>query len=328
MPEMDGYETMRRIRQDAAVPAAADHRADGEGDEGRSREMSGSRARRTTSRSPSTPISCCRCCGCGCIAEDRARHDGADKANILLVDDQPARLLSYEAILAGLGQNLVRGALGPRSAAAAHGRRFRRHPARRQHAGHGRLRDRRADPPASALRENADHLRDRGARHRSRPAERLRARRGRLRLRAGRAGDPARQGASAGRALSPAARARSALNAAANAALAGQQHLAGREDARARERSTARSRRRTPSWRRPIAPCRRRSPSASGPRKPCKRPTSARTNSSRCCRTSCAIRSRRFAAACELMQRKAARWTRSWCGHAMCSGAKPSICRA
>ena len=31
-----------------------------------------------------------------------------DNANILLVDDQPARLLSYEAILAGLGQNLVR----------------------------------------------------------------------------------------------------------------------------------------------------------------------------------------------------------------------------
>jgi signal transduction histidine kinase len=30
-----------------------------------------------------------------------------DKVNILLVDDQPARLLSYEAILADLGQNLV-----------------------------------------------------------------------------------------------------------------------------------------------------------------------------------------------------------------------------
>jgi signal transduction histidine kinase len=30
-----------------------------------------------------------------------------DKVNILLVDDQPARLLSYESILCGLGQNLV-----------------------------------------------------------------------------------------------------------------------------------------------------------------------------------------------------------------------------
>src|SRR5688572_21094132 len=32
----------------------------------------------------------------------------SDKVNILLVDDQPARLLSYELILADLGQNLVR----------------------------------------------------------------------------------------------------------------------------------------------------------------------------------------------------------------------------
>src|SRR5512134_1287449 len=30
-----------------------------------------------------------------------------DKANILLVDDQPAKLLSYEAMLGGLGENLV-----------------------------------------------------------------------------------------------------------------------------------------------------------------------------------------------------------------------------
>ena len=33
---------------------------------------------------------------------------GAERVNILLVDDQPARLLSYETILEGLGQNLVR----------------------------------------------------------------------------------------------------------------------------------------------------------------------------------------------------------------------------
>jgi signal transduction histidine kinase len=33
---------------------------------------------------------------------------GAERVNILLVDDQPARLLSYETILSGLGQNLVR----------------------------------------------------------------------------------------------------------------------------------------------------------------------------------------------------------------------------
>src|SRR5579872_2207772 len=34
-------------------------------------------------------------------------YNGSDKVNILLVDDQPARLLSYESILQDLGQNLV-----------------------------------------------------------------------------------------------------------------------------------------------------------------------------------------------------------------------------
>ncbi|MGH8185291.1 MAG: response regulator [Steroidobacteraceae bacterium] len=37
----------------------------------------------------------------------RVHPTGADKVNILLVDDQPARLLSYETILNELGQNLV-----------------------------------------------------------------------------------------------------------------------------------------------------------------------------------------------------------------------------
>src|SRR2546427_7233832 len=33
-----------------------------------------------------------------------------DKVNILLVDDQPAKLLSYEVILRGLGENLIKAA--------------------------------------------------------------------------------------------------------------------------------------------------------------------------------------------------------------------------
>jgi signal transduction histidine kinase len=37
---------------------------------------------------------------------------GADKANILLVDDTPARLLTYEAILGSLGHNLIRAQSG------------------------------------------------------------------------------------------------------------------------------------------------------------------------------------------------------------------------
>jgi CheY-like chemotaxis protein len=35
-----------------------------------------------------------------------------DQLNILLVDDQPAKLLSYEAILHGLGENLVKATSG------------------------------------------------------------------------------------------------------------------------------------------------------------------------------------------------------------------------
>src|ERR1700753_1125424 len=36
----------------------------------------------------------------------------SEKVNVLLVDDQPARLLTYETILSELGQNLVRAGSG------------------------------------------------------------------------------------------------------------------------------------------------------------------------------------------------------------------------
>ena len=42
-----------------------------------------------------------------------------DKVNILLVDDQPAKLLSYEVILGELGENLIKANSGPRGARAA-----------------------------------------------------------------------------------------------------------------------------------------------------------------------------------------------------------------
>src|ERR1051326_1328169 len=35
-----------------------------------------------------------------------------EKVNILMVDDQPAKLLSYDAILAELGENLIKAASG------------------------------------------------------------------------------------------------------------------------------------------------------------------------------------------------------------------------
>ena len=43
MPQMDGYQTIGVIRAESVVRPAADHRADGEGDEGRPREMPGGR---------------------------------------------------------------------------------------------------------------------------------------------------------------------------------------------------------------------------------------------------------------------------------------------
>jgi len=39
--------------------------------------------------------------------------DSDDKVNILLVDDQPAKLLSYETILAGLGERLIKVSVRP-----------------------------------------------------------------------------------------------------------------------------------------------------------------------------------------------------------------------
>ena len=45
-------------------------------------------------------------------AMNEQERDESEKVSILLVDDQPARLMSYEVILGALGQNLVRAASG------------------------------------------------------------------------------------------------------------------------------------------------------------------------------------------------------------------------
>src|SRR6478736_8584902 len=38
--------------------------------------------------------------------------NASDKVNILLVDDQPGKLLTYEAMLADLGENLIKASSG------------------------------------------------------------------------------------------------------------------------------------------------------------------------------------------------------------------------
>ena len=55
MPELDGYEAIARSAKMPEFADAADHRADGEGDEGRPEQLASRPARPTTSRSRSTP---------------------------------------------------------------------------------------------------------------------------------------------------------------------------------------------------------------------------------------------------------------------------------
>src|SRR3982074_2856849 len=50
----------------------------------------------------------CRPCGCGCTAEAGEVMNAQERVNILLVDDQQAKLLSHEATLAGIGENLLK----------------------------------------------------------------------------------------------------------------------------------------------------------------------------------------------------------------------------
>ncbi len=127
---------------------------------------------------------------------------GDDKVNILLVDDQPAKLLSYEVILRDIDENLIKASSGPRGAGAAAQDRNRGGADGRLHARARRLRARRDDPRPSALPQDRDHLHLRHSPDRSGPPARLRDGRGRLRSGAGRPGGAARQGEDFRRALS------------------------------------------------------------------------------------------------------------------------------
>ena len=106
MPQMDGYQTIGVIRENPAFAASSDHRVDGQGHEGRPREMPrGRRVRLPRQTRQHRSIAACN----PHVAAPLSWMPDMDheKVNILLVDDQPAKLLAYEVILKDLGENLV-----------------------------------------------------------------------------------------------------------------------------------------------------------------------------------------------------------------------------
>src|SRR3979490_2818314 len=79
-----------------------------------------------------------------------------DRVNVLLVDDQPAKLLAFEVILQGLGENLIK-------ASSA-----------REALDHLLRTDVAVDTGASALSKNRDYLHFRDPSDRCRPLARIR----------------------------------------------------------------------------------------------------------------------------------------------------------
>ena len=109
MPEMDGYQTMQKIREKPVFRRLADRGAHSEGDEGRPREMlRGWRVRLPGKACEHRTVAV----GAPHVAAsiggpDMTSTTRIDRVNILLVDDQPAKLLSYVTILSSLGETLI-----------------------------------------------------------------------------------------------------------------------------------------------------------------------------------------------------------------------------
>src|SRR5690606_33037083 len=96
----------RRNPEKSEASSFADHSVDRQGNEGRSREVSRSRClglSRQAGRYRTASLD---------VAQLAAPMSGdtamaVDKVNILLVDDQPAKLLSHQAVLQDLNENLL-----------------------------------------------------------------------------------------------------------------------------------------------------------------------------------------------------------------------------
>ena len=174
MPRDGRLSDHRRDPQEPDVCAACPIIAlDRQGHEGRPREMPGGGRVGLSGKTRQYRAVAARASACGCTVErPEQMHGRNEKVNILLVDDQPAKLLAYEVILKELGENLIKAASGARSARVSAQERGRRHPGRRLHAGTRRLRAGSDDPRASALPEDRDdlHFRHPGQRRRPRCA--------------------------------------------------------------------------------------------------------------------------------------------------------------
>src|SRR5690606_5353673 len=90
-----------------AVPAAAHHRADRQGHEGRPGEVPGRWRLRLRGQARQHRAAAVAAAHVVAPLNAQVMQGEEDKVNILLVDDQPARLLSYRSVLEELGQNLV-----------------------------------------------------------------------------------------------------------------------------------------------------------------------------------------------------------------------------
>ena len=116
MPEMDGIDHHPGDPQAAARQGPADHRGDGEGDEGRPREVHRGGRLGLPVEAGRPRAAAGRAARWLAVSELKRRdHDGA--GDILIVDDLPEKLLVFSTVLEDLGQNLIMVALGRGGAA-------------------------------------------------------------------------------------------------------------------------------------------------------------------------------------------------------------------
>ena len=118
MPEMDGYQTIAAIRRDlnlGRLPIIALTAKAMKGDREKCLEAGASEY---LAKPVNTDQLLDRAAHVAAPVSERQSMAESEKVNILLVDDQPGKLLSYEVILKPLGHNLIRTSSGREALAA------------------------------------------------------------------------------------------------------------------------------------------------------------------------------------------------------------------